>query len=92
MTVSRWVLGVAAIGGSVALAGIFATAHSADAASLILLVAMLLGLAPSVRVVVPWLPLGGIALACLAIAVVASLVPAALVLRRRPAELAAVPE
>ena len=42
MTVSRWVIGVAALGGSVALAGIFATAHSADAASLILLVAMLL--------------------------------------------------
>ena len=29
----------------------------------------LLGLAPSVRVVIPWLPLAGIALACLAIAV-----------------------
>ena len=52
----------------------------------------LLGLAPSVRVVIPWLPLAGIALACLAIALAASLVPAALVLRRRPAELAAVPE
>jgi putative ABC transport system permease protein len=50
------------------------------------------GLAPSVRVVIPWLPLAGIALACLAIAVAASVVPAALVLRRRPAELAAVPE
>jgi putative ABC transport system permease protein len=45
-----------------------------------------------VRVVIPWLPLAGIALACLAIALAASLVPAALVLRRRPAELAAVPE
>ena len=52
----------------------------------------LMGLAPSVRVVIPWLPLAGIALACLAIALAASLVPAALVLRRRPAELAAVPE
>ena len=52
----------------------------------------LLGLAPSVRVVIPWLPLAGIALACLVIAVAASVVPAALVLRRRPAELAAVPE
>jgi putative ABC transport system permease protein len=52
----------------------------------------LLGLAPSVRVVIPWLPLAGIALACLSIAVLASLVPAALTLRRRPAELAAVPE
>jgi putative ABC transport system permease protein len=45
-----------------------------------------------VRVVIPWLPLAGIALACLAIAVLASLIPAALALRRRPAELAAVPE
>jgi len=52
----------------------------------------LLGLAPSVRVVIPWLPLAGIALACLAIAVLASLIPAALALRRRPAELAGVPE
>jgi putative ABC transport system permease protein len=52
----------------------------------------LLGLAPSVRVVIPWLPLAGIALACLAIAVLASLIPAALALRRQPAELAAVPE
>jgi putative ABC transport system permease protein len=51
----------------------------------------LLGLAPSVRVVIPW-PLAGIALACLAIAVLASLIPAALALRRRPAELAGVPE
>src|SRR5215470_786948 len=42
MTLSRWALGVAALGGSAALAGILATAHSADAASLILLVAMLL--------------------------------------------------
>jgi putative ABC transport system permease protein len=52
----------------------------------------LLGLAPSVRVVIPWLPLAGIALACLVIAVLASLIPAALVLRRQPAELATVPE
>jgi putative ABC transport system permease protein len=52
----------------------------------------LLGLAPSVRVVIPWLPLAGIALACLAIAVLASLIPAALALRRPAAELAAAPE
>ena len=50
------------------------------------------GLAPSVRVVIPWLPLAGITFACLAIAVLASLIPAALALRRRPAELAGVPE
>jgi putative ABC transport system permease protein len=52
----------------------------------------LLGLAPSVRVVIPWLPLAGIALACLVIAVLGSLIPAALALRRPPAELAAAPE
>jgi putative ABC transport system permease protein len=51
----------------------------------------LLGLAPSVHVVIPWQPLAGIVLACLAIAVLASLIPAALTLRR-PAELAGVPE
>ena len=51
----------------------------------------LLGLAPSVRVVIPWPALAGIVLACLAIAVLASLIPAALALRR-PAELAGVPE
>jgi len=45
-------------------------------------------LAPSVRVVVPWLPLGGIALACLLIALLASLIPASLALRRAPLELA----
>jgi putative ABC transport system permease protein len=49
-------------------------------------------LAPSVRLVVPWLPLGGIALACLVIALVASLIPASLALRRPPLELAGVPE
>lgn len=38
------------------------------------------------------LPLSGMALACLAIAVLASLIPAALALRRPPAELAGVPE
>jgi putative ABC transport system permease protein len=52
----------------------------------------LLGLAPSARVVIPCLLLAGIAFACLAIAVLASLIPAALALRRRPAELAGVPE
>ena len=44
------------------------------------------------RVVIPWLPLAGIALACLAIAVLARLIPAALALRRPPAGLAAAPE
>ena len=44
--------------------------------------------APSVRVVVSWLPLGGIALACLVIALLASLIPASLALRRPPLELA----
>jgi putative ABC transport system permease protein len=45
-------------------------------------------LAPSVRLVVPWLPLGGIALACLVIALLASVIPASLALRRPPLELA----
>jgi putative ABC transport system permease protein len=45
-------------------------------------------LAPSVRVVVPWLPLAGIALACLVVALLASLIPASLALRRAPLELA----
>jgi putative ABC transport system permease protein len=45
-------------------------------------------LAPSVRVVVPWLPLGGIALACLVVALLATLIPASLALRRPPLELA----
>jgi putative ABC transport system permease protein len=52
----------------------------------------LLGLAPSVPVVIPWLPLAGIALTCLAVAVLASLIPAALALRRPPLELAGMPE
>jgi putative ABC transport system permease protein len=42
MTLSRWVVGVAALGGSVPLMGIFATAHSTDATALIMVVAMLL--------------------------------------------------
>jgi putative ABC transport system permease protein len=45
-------------------------------------------LAPSVPLAVPWRPLGGIVLACLVTAVLASVIPAALLLRRRPAELA----
>ena len=36
----------------------------------------------------PWLPLGGIALACLVIALLARLIPASLALRRAPLELA----
>lgn len=47
---------------------------------------------PVVRVVIPAVPLVGIALACLLIALLASLVPAALLLRRRPVELAGVRE
>jgi hypothetical protein len=39
-------------------------------------------------VVVPWLPLGGIALACLVIALLASFIPAPLALRHTPLELA----
>jgi putative ABC transport system permease protein len=45
-----------------------------------------------VRLVVPWLPLGGIALACLVIALLASVIPASLALRRPPLELAGVHE
>jgi putative ABC transport system permease protein len=48
----------------------------------------LTGLAPSVRMVIPWLPIGAIALSCLVIATGASLIPAAVALRRRPLELA----
>jgi putative ABC transport system permease protein len=48
----------------------------------------LAGLAPSVRMVIPWLPIGAIALACLVIATGASLIPAAVALRRSPVELA----
>jgi putative ABC transport system permease protein len=44
--------------------------------------------APSVRLLVPWLPLTGIALACLVIALLANLIPAALALRRPPLDLA----
>jgi putative ABC transport system permease protein len=39
-------------------------------------------------VVIPWPAIGGIALACLLIALLSSLIPAAVVLRRRPAALA----
>jgi putative ABC transport system permease protein len=50
------------------------------------------GVAPSVHVVIPWLPICGIALACLLIALLASLIPAALLLRRQPVVLAGAPE
>ncbi len=49
------------------------------------------GLAPvaaTVPLVVPWQPTAGIAGTCLVLAVLSSLVPAALTLRRRPIELA----
>jgi putative ABC transport system permease protein len=52
----------------------------------------LAGLAPSTGIVVPWSALGAITLACLVTAVLASVLPAGLLLRRRPVELAAVPE
>jgi putative ABC transport system permease protein len=52
----------------------------------------LVGAAPAVRLAVPWPELGAIVLACLLTAVFASVVPAALLLRRRPAELAATRE
>jgi putative ABC transport system permease protein len=48
--------------------------------------------APSVHLVVPWLPLSGIALACLVVALLASLIPAAIALRRPPLELAGAQE
>ena len=44
--------------------------------------------APSVPAVVPWLQIGGIAAACLVIALLATLIPAAIALRGRPADLA----
>src|SRR5262249_42803109 len=44
--------------------------------------------APSVRLVIPWLPLTGLPLTCLVIALLASLIPAAFALRRPPLELA----
>jgi putative ABC transport system permease protein len=50
------------------------------------------GLAPSVRLVIPWLPIAEIALACLLVALLASLIPAALALRRPPLELAGAQE
>jgi putative ABC transport system permease protein len=52
----------------------------------------LAGLAPTVRLVIPWPLITGIALACLATALLASLIPAAIGLRHHPAELAPVPE
>lgn len=48
--------------------------------------------APTVEVDVPWVPIGGITLTCLVIALLASLFPAAVLLRRRPAELAGLRE
>jgi putative ABC transport system permease protein len=44
--------------------------------------------APAVRLDVPWRPLTGIALACVVIALLASLIPAAAALRRPPLDLA----
>ena len=50
------------------------------------------GLAPSVRIDAPWRVLAGITAACLLTAVLASLVPAGLLLRRRPVDLAGIRE
>jgi putative ABC transport system permease protein len=44
--------------------------------------------APAVHIVIPWLPVTVIALGCLLTALLASLAPAAISLRRRPVELA----
>jgi hypothetical protein len=52
----------------------------------------LAGLAPAVRLVIPWPLITGITVACLVTALVASLIPAGLGLRRHPAELAPAPE
>jgi putative ABC transport system permease protein len=52
----------------------------------------LAGVAPAVSLAIPWLPVGAIALTCLVIAILASLIPAAVLLRRHPVELAGVRE
>jgi putative ABC transport system permease protein len=52
----------------------------------------LAAVAPSVPIAVPWGPLGAIAAACLAIALLASVLPASLLLRQDPARLAAARE
>jgi putative ABC transport system permease protein len=44
--------------------------------------------APAVRLDIPWLPLTGIALSCVVIALLASVIPAAAALRRPPLDLA----
>ena len=46
------------------------------------------GLAPAVRVIIPWQLLSGMTVACLTIALLASVIPAAVTLRKRPADLA----
>jgi putative ABC transport system permease protein len=52
----------------------------------------LTGLAPSIPLAIPWATIGGIAVVCLLTAVLASVIPAALLLRRSPVELAGVRE
>jgi putative ABC transport system permease protein len=63
-------------------------AAAVTAGTLVALWHGLTGQAPAVQVAIPWRPIGGTALACLVVALLASLVPAALLLRRRPVELA----
>jgi putative ABC transport system permease protein len=67
----------------------------AGAVTAVTLLGMRDALAPvatAVPVVMPWTPVGGIAGTCLAITALASLIPAALLLRLRPVELAGVRE
>jgi putative ABC transport system permease protein len=52
----------------------------------------LASLAPAVQLVIPWRLITGITLACLITALLASLIPAAVALRRPAAELAPAPE
>jgi putative ABC transport system permease protein len=49
-------------------------------------------IAPVVVVGVPWLAIGVIAVVCALIAVLSSVIPAALLLRRRPVDLAGIRE
>lgn len=76
------------------LVAVIATLLAAAVTSVTLagLRAGLSALAPAVQVVIPWPPLAGLVAACLAIAVLASVIPAAVTLRKPPADLAGAPE